>query len=47
MILPRFAVGQCGCMDAEYQYLENYGFDTIICDYFYRWPFPTTHLYGS
>ena len=25
---------------------ENYGFDTIICDYFYRSPFPTSHLYG-
>ena len=25
---------------------ENYGFDTIIRDYFYRSPFPTTPLYG-
>jgi hypothetical protein len=25
---------------------ENYGFDTIISDYFYRSPFPTSHLYG-
>ena len=25
---------------------ENYGFDIIISDYFYRSPFPTPHLYG-
>ena len=25
---------------------ENSGFDTNICDYFYRSLFPTTHLYG-
>ena len=23
---------------------ENYGFDTILCDYFYRSPFPIPHL---
>ena len=25
---------------------ENYGFDTIMCDYFYGSPFPKTHLCG-
>ena len=25
---------------------ENNGFDTIMCDYFYRSPFPTPHIYG-
>ena len=34
MILPRFAVTQCGCMDEEYLCSENYSFETIISDYF-------------
>ena len=26
---------------------ENYGFNTIICDYFYRSPFPTPTFTGA
>ena len=25
---------------------ENYSFDTIICNYLYRLPFPIPHIYG-
>jgi len=37
MTLPRFAVTQCGCVVAWMRNMsvpKNYGFDTIICEYF-------------
>ena len=48
MTLTRFAVTQCGCMVSNISVPENYGFDTIICDFFYKGrPFPHPTFTGA